>query len=531
VALYRPGPMENIPSYIARKHGKEKPDYLHDWLKPVLEETYGVIIYQEQVMEIAKVLAGYSLGDADLLRRAMGKKIKAEMDKQRGRFVEGAARNDIAPKKANELFDLIDKFAGYGFNKSHAAAYALLAYQTGWLKAHYPHEFYAASMCFDMHQTDKLNVFVDDMRRAKIELLPPDVNASQAEFGVEPTEHGHAVRYALAGLKNVGEKAMQGLVAARERGGRFESLADFANRIDPALLNKRSLENLAAAGALDCFDANRAALYHAAEAVLASAGTALRNRESGQSALFGDDQPDQQAVRIDRLQRWSRAEAMLMEKEAFGFFFAAHPVAQYDAILRARAVRSYGDLFADLQIEPGQRRGVTLAALVEGAQKRRSRRGSEFVIVDLSDQSGQYSASCFEPEMVKPLLQWAEDSACVLIQGEFDRRSAEDEPRLAIRSAQPLDTLSGSAPMRLSLSVTRPDAFGALSGLLQARGGGRGEVHARVTLEHARPGETAELSLGRNFRLDGELVEHLEAIEGLEQISLQAISGRLHLVK
>ena len=234
VSLYRPGPMDNIPMFGARKNGREPISYPHPLLEEVLKETYGIFVYQEQVMEAAKVLAGFSLGEADLLRRAMGKKIKSEMDAQRAGFVAGCATvNRIPAAKANELFDLIDKFAGYGFNKSHAAAYALVAYQTAWLKTHYPIEFYAASMCFDIHVTDKLAIFADDMRRRGDAILPPSINASQAEFSVESDGDGHAVRYALGALKGVGEKAMEQLVDERGLNGPFASLDDFAARIDP----------------------------------------------------------------------------------------------------------------------------------------------------------------------------------------------------------------------------------------------------------------------------------------------------------
>ena len=238
VSLYRPGPMDNIPLFGDRKNGRQAIAYPHPMLEEVLKETYGIFVYQEQVMQAAQVLAGYSLGEADLLRRAMGKKIQSEMDAQRSHFIEGAAKNNIDRAKANELFDLIDKFAGYGFNKSHAAAYALVAYHTAWLKAHHPAEFFAASMSFDIHQTDKLALFVEDIRRSGIECLPPDLNASEAAFSVEEGK----VRYALGALKGVGEKAMEALVAERDASGPFKSLDDFAERIDPKrpILSMRS---------------------------------------------------------------------------------------------------------------------------------------------------------------------------------------------------------------------------------------------------------------------------------------------------
>src|SRR5438067_3990393 len=283
VALYRPGPMDNIPMFGDRKNGRAAIEYPHPLLETILAETYGIFVYQEQVMQAAQLLAGYSLGEADLLRRAMGKKIKSEMDAQRARFVEGCARNDIPGPKANELFDTIDKFAGYGFNKSHAAGYALVAYQTAWLKAHHPAEFYAASMSFDMALTDKLAVFVDDMRRGTVECLPPDINASNAHFTVE---HG-AVRYAIGALKGVGERAMEALVEERERGGPFTSIEDFAARIDPRLLNRRQLESLAGAGAFDALNPNRAAVFEGAETILAHAASAFEQKTSGQAGRFG----------------------------------------------------------------------------------------------------------------------------------------------------------------------------------------------------------------------------------------------------
>src|SRR5438067_3269656 len=283
VALYRPGPMDNIPLFGDRKNGRVPIEYPHPLLETILAETYGIFVYQEQVMQAAQLLAGYSLGSADLLRRAMGKKIKSEMDAQRARFVEGCARNDIPGPKANELFDTIDKFAGYGFNKSHAAGYALVAYQTAWLKAHHPAEFYAASMSFDMAQTDRLAAFVEDMRRGTVECLPPDINASNAHFTVE----NGAVRYALGALKGVGERAMEALVEERELGGPFTSIEDFAARINPRLLNRRQLESLAGAGAFDALNPNRAAVFDGAETILAHAASAFEQKTSGQAGRFG----------------------------------------------------------------------------------------------------------------------------------------------------------------------------------------------------------------------------------------------------
>ena len=299
VSLYRPGPMDNIPLFGKRKNGEAEIEYPHPKLAELLVETYGIFVYQEQVMQAAQILAGYSLGDADLLRRAMGKKIQAEMDAQRARFIEGCREvSGIAQREASVLFDLIDKFAGYGFNKSHAAAYALLSYQTAWLKTHYPHEFFAASMCYDMHNSDKLAVFVDDARRGGVLLLPPDINRSEAEFTVEQTDEGHAVRYALAGIRNVGEKAMAQVVAEREAHGPFADLADVFRRMPAGAMNRRQLESLAGAGAFDSLEPNRARVLANADVLLAAADAAAREKTSGQVGLFGGEEHVEPSLRL-----------------------------------------------------------------------------------------------------------------------------------------------------------------------------------------------------------------------------------------
>ena len=527
VSLYRPGPMDNIPSFGARKNGKEEIAYPHPLLKDILSETYGIIVYQEQVMQAAQVLAGYSLGDADLLRRAMGKKIQAEMDKQRTRFVEGAAKNNIDNTKANQLFDLIDKFAGYGFNKSHAAAYALLAYQTAWFKTHYPHEFFAASMCFDMHQTDKLNIFVDDMRKLDIACEPPCINRSQAEYSVESNDGGYAVRYALAGLKNVGEKAMSQIVAERDENGWFTSLDDMANRIDPSMLNKRALENLSAAGAFDSINKDRAAIHASADVILAVAADAHSSRISGQGGLFGgEDDNAGQTMRIVSDANWSLGERMNHERDAFGFYFAAHPVEQYHAIANANGARTNAAIMESTG-QIGSRRPAVMAALVESVQRRQTKRGKDFIMADLSDQSGQFSASCFETHMIEPMVDFAKESACVLLNVELDSPSEDEPPRITIKSAQALEGIKGSSKMRLDLDVSDESAFPQLAMAMETQGEGRGDVYARLIVD----GEAAaQLRLCSGFNLDAEFADGLQDIEGLANIAL-SVDKRLHAVK
>nr|WP_137678256.1 DNA polymerase III subunit alpha [Parerythrobacter lutipelagi] len=526
VSLYRPGPMDNIPLFGKRKAGEVPIEYPHPKLAEILEETYGIFVYQEQVMQAAQILAGYSLGDADLLRRAMGKKNQAEMDKQRARFIEGCAANSgIEAKKASELFDLIDKFAGYGFNKSHAAAYALLAYQTAWLKAHYPEEFYAASMCFDMHQSEKLALFVDDARRHGIEVAPPDVNRSVAEFSVERTDDGYAVRYALAGIRNVGEKAMEALVAEREAHGWFENLQEFFERLPKGSMNSRQLEGLICAGALDRLEPNRARLFKNADLLLAVAESAARERESGQGGLFGGEEASTDTLRLKETEEWSRADKMAKERENFGFYFSAHPVQQHWQVASANGARTYQSLM-ESGAPPGGRQPAVMAAMVEKVNRGKTRKGKDFVRADFSDQTGQFSAACFEESLVEKFTQWAEDSTSILLNVELDSPSPDEPPRITVRGARPLEEVKGGSRMLLSLEVHDPAALHDLKLALVSGTPGHGEVLVRL-----RTGADPEpqLRLGRDFALDGELAERLALVEGLEKVSLTTRRGTTHL--
>jgi DNA polymerase-3 subunit alpha len=528
VSLYRPGPMDNIPMFGARKNGREEIEYPHPLLEPVLKETYGIFVYQEQVMEAAKVLAGFSLGEADLLRRAMGKKIKSEMDAQRAGFVAGCERvNSIPGGKANELFDLIDKFAGYGFNKSHAAAYALIAYQTAWLKAHHPVIFYAASMCFDIHQTDKLAIFTDDMRRMEVLCLPPSINASEAEFSVEEAGEGLAVRYALGALKGVGEKAMEQLVEERRQGGRFESLEDFAERVDPRLLNRRQIESLAGGGAFDPLDSNRAAVFAAAETILAHAASAADARESGQGGLFGGGESNVVPIRMPVAATWSLAQRMVAEKESFGFYFSAHPVDRYRHLAEAHGAKSYA-AWASLPAPPdGGRTGAVMAGMVEEARWRTSARGRRYLMATMSDSSGQFVATVFDDDASAQVEAAAKSGACALLNVEFDRRPGEEAPRVTIRSLQLFDNLSKRARLQLEVEVDRVEAIARLAAAVAQDRGSQGELRLRVKLDRGE----AELVLGRDFRLDAELAARLERIEGVTAVRLSvAPQPRLALV-
>lgn len=529
VSLYRPGPMDNIPLFGDRKNGRVAIEYPHALLSDILSETYGVFVYQEQVMQAAQVLGGYSLGGADLLRRAMGKKIKSEMDAQRETFVKGCAEHHQIPgAKANELFDLIDKFAGYGFNKSHAAAYALLAYQTAWLKAHYPADFFAASMSYDISNTDKLGIFADDMRRMAVVCLPPCLNTSLADFSVEPIGEGQlAVRYALGALKGVGEGAMETLCAVRGDGGAFVSVDDFADRIGARLLNRRQIESLSGSGAFDAIEPRRAAVFLAAETILAVANQADDARTSGQGGLFGGDDVASAAVQLPTSASWSMADRMAQEKEAFGFYFSAHPVDRYRHLAEIHNARSFGAICALPAPVDGSRTGAVMAALVEDVRWRTSARGRRYAMATLSDASGQYVASCFEDGVSAEMEEAGKAGACGLITVELDRKPGEEMPRVTLKRFQPFEAMAVDTRLKIEVSISNEATLAALATLLGGSHGGRGELIANLAID----GGNARVRLGRDFTLDAEIAARIEDLPGVDKIKLSAAEPpRLALV-
>jgi DNA polymerase III subunit alpha len=514
VALYRPGPMDNIGTFGARKNGKEAITYPHPLLEPILKETYGVIVYQEQVMQAAQILADYSLGEADLLRRAMGKKIQSEMDAQRSRFVEGAARIDIDARKADELFNLIDKFAGYGFNKSHAAAYAVLSYQTAWLKVHYPHEFYAATMSYDQHDTDKLNTYVDDMRRLGHKLLPPCIHASAAEFSVEAVGEELNVRYALGALKGVGVAAMRELVALVQTDGTFTSLEDFATRLGDVKLNRKQIESLAAAGAFDTLGIERHKIYLGAEAILAAAASAQNTRTSGQHALFGDTHAVS-SIPMPADNIWAVSQRMKEEKEAFGFYFSAHPLDKYKAVALTHGVRSFAQL-AELKVEKGARSSATVLALAEGLQWRTSAKGRRYLILKCSDTSGQFEASCFDEAVSAELEKFVVQNASALLTLELDRQGPDDPLRLTIKSAKAAESLVANTHHNVIIEVSAPEALAELADILRGEQG-----HSTLVLQLERQGGKLErLELGANFSFTQAIIEAMRKLEGVVRFEI-----------
>lgn len=433
-ALYRPGPMDNIPTYIDCKHGRKDPDYLHPMLEDVLKETYGVIIYQEQVQKIAQIMSGYTLGAADVLRRAMGKKIKAEMDAQREIFVKGAKDNGVDEKHSGGIFDLVAKFAGYGFNKSHAAAYAVIAYQTAYLKANYPVEFLAASMAYDMHTTDKLNIFRQEIEKLGFNVLPPDINRSQVSFDVEQDGDMLCVRYALAAIKNVGDQAMKAIVAEREENGPYKDIFDLAQRVDASVMNRRQLEHLIMAGAFDSLDNNRRQLFESAELVLSINNNATRDRESNQINLFGDE-PAAQQNHLKPCDDWELLDRLNYEFGAIGFYLSAHPLEGYGGLLKQAGVASISALAGRLGDKYST---VKLAGIVTGKKVKMSPKG-KFAFVQLSDASGIVEISVFDEKLLSASAELLETGSMVFINAEG--KMEDGGPRLIAQSITPLDSV------------------------------------------------------------------------------------------
>ncbi|MBV8889944.1 MAG: DNA polymerase III subunit alpha [Alphaproteobacteria bacterium] len=511
-ALYRPGPMDSIPNYIKCKNGEEEVRYPHPMLEPILKDTFGVFTYQEQVMQAAQVMADYSLGSADLLRRAMGKKIRSEMEAQRATFVSGAAKKGIGDDQANFVFDLMEKFSGYGFNKSHSAPYALVAYQTAYLKANYPVEFLAASMTLDIGNTDKLNQFRQEAGRLGIVLLPPNVNRSEVAFAVEtdPRTGSSAIRYALAAVKGVGAQAMTELVAERRARGPFRDLFDFARRIDARSFNRRQFESLIKAGAFECLNPNRAQSFAAAELLLRHASRAAEERESRQENLFAAiDSGFAARPSLPLVQDWPPVERLQNEFDAIGFYLSAHPLDPYGKSLERAGILRFADLPAALAGNAATR--FKLAGIVVGRKERTSARGNRFAFVQMSDTSGLFEVTLFSEVLgqARALL----DSGRPLVV-TVDVRSEEDSLRLTAQKIEPLDDVVAHAAAGLRVFVGEPDALSGLKSLIGREAGGRG----RVTVVLDLPSREVEIAIPGGFRVDPRFRAAVKSLPGIVDV-------------
>ena len=506
-ALYRPGPMANIPDYCRRKHG-EAWECVHPELMSILGETYGIMVYQEQVMQIAQKMGGYSLGAADLLRRAMGKKIRAEMEQQREIFTTGARARGIPKAKAAEVFDLMAKFADYGFNKSHAAAYALVSYQTAWMKANHPVAFLAACMNLALANTDKIAALRQEAQRMDIKVLPPDINKSGPTFQVEVGEDGvQSIRYALAAVKKVGQAAMASLASVR--GGRpFKDLADLAARIDPKQLNKMQLENLARAGAFDGINRNRRQVFEAAETVLRRAQADAQEAESGQIGMFGGA-AEPATLRLPAVTDWPEMDRLGFEAEAVGFHLTAHPLDSYGPVLKRLGC------VPSSQLEPMALRGAKgarVAGCVVASKERSTRTGSRMAWIRLSDAGGSFEVTVFS-EVLNGSRDALKTGNAVLMGVELKLEG--DAVRVTATDCRSLEQAATEAGAGIRIWLDKTEAVPHIRALLAKEQKGRGQVTLVPRLDDA---QAVEITLPGRFAVGPRLAQALQVVEGVERV-------------
>ncbi len=516
VALYRPGPMENIPTYCEVKNGLKELESIHPLIDHILEETQGIIVYQEQVMQIAQLMAGYSLGGADLLRRAMGKKIAEEMAKERPKFEKGAMENGVDKKKASEVFDLLEKFANYGFNKSHAAAYAVVSYQTAWLKANHPVEFMAGVMNCDIHLTDKLGVYFEEVRkRLELPWVPPCVNRSGATFIVADG----ALVYALGALKNVGVEAMKLIVEGRRVQGHdrpFTTVFDLARRVDLKRVGKRPLEMLVRSGAFDALDPNRRRVWGALDALVNYSAAIHEQKASNQVSLFGEAGDDLPEPRILPCDDWLPAERLGEEFKAVGFYLSGHPLDDYMAPLKRKGVLTLDELMAKAENGPLV---AKLAGVVAGRQERKSARGNRFAFAQMSDTTGAYEVTLFS-DTLDTAREHLEVGSKVVITVEATMES--DQLKLLGRAVAPIDTaVADAGSMGLRVFINDAAAIAAVSDVLEgarkaARNAARGPVQLCL-MDPGLPGEV-EVDLGREFPVTPLIKGAIRSLGGVMEV-------------
>lgn len=506
VALYRPGPMDNIPSYIRRKKGEEKIDYLHPLLEPILKETHGIMIYQEQVMQAAQVLAGYTLGAADLLRRAMGKKIKSEMDKQRGVFIEGCGKtNNIDQQLAGTIFDVMEKFASYGFNKSHAAAYAVLSYQTAYLKAHYTAEFLAASMSFEMANFDKLAAFKEEAVSLGINVLPPDVNSSEAMFSAP----NGSIRYALAAVKNVGESAVKVLVDERKKNGPYLDVYDFVSRLAGDIPNRRGLEMLIQAGAFDSIHPSRSELFENIDMILRYGANLAADRRGGQESLFGDSHGSDASFKLRKAGVWNNLERITREAESLGFYLTAHPMDMYEKYLKRMRVDKIADLEKKYDGE-----GAKLAGMITSSSEKISKKGKRYAMAEISDTTSSTRVTFFRDEAIAAFRSVVGEEKPVIVMAEV--KSDGGDTSLFGTSVSLIENEIKKTNREIIITIDGAAAAGLVKEILDADEKGSTKVTLMLKVEE---GKFAEITLPVSYKIMPEVIETISRTPGVLELT------------
>ena len=501
VALYRPGPMDNIPKYIACKKGDDKPDYMDDSLEKILKETYGVIIYQEQVMQTAQILSNYSLGEADILRRAMGKKIKSEMDAQKERFISGAIKNGINEKKADYIFEQVAVFAGYGFNKSHAAAYALIAYQTAYLKTHFPEFFITASMSLEKDNTDKLSVFVNDAKKMGIKILPPDINKSKMDFDVEEND----IRYGLGAIKNTSQKDMIQINDEVHQNGNFKDLYDFAQRLDASVLSKKNLEFLAYSGTFDAIENNRNKVYQSINILSSISNAAMEKNSNNQDYLFDDEFENFSHIPLPEVDNWTNSESLEKEFTAIGFYLSGHPLNEYEQIIKDKKIKYYSDINSS-------ETKYKIAGTISYVKERKSQRGRNFAFVGITDENNQFEITLFSDVLFK-VRNFLIPGLSIIAEVETQRN--DNNLRLLTIDLFPLEELMKKNINVLKVYVNNPETILKIRDRVEDKG------NSKILVQILMNGEDkyqTELKLGNNFIVNPSIKASIKEIEGVLKI-------------
>ncbi len=515
VALFRPGPLQSgmVDDFINRKHGRARVEYPHPDLEPILKPTYGIILYQEQVMQIAQVLAGYSLGAADLLRRAMGKKKPEEMAKQREIFTTGALERGVDEKTASHIFDLMEKFAGYGFNKSHSAAYALVSYQTAWLKAHYPAAFMAAVISSDMDNTDKVVTFIDECRDLGLTIAPPDVNNCQYRFTATDDE---SILYGLGAVKGVGEAAIEAVIESREKDGEFKDLFDFCRRVDPRKVNRRVIEALIRSGAMDPLGPNRATLMAALPDAMRVAEQYLRDTAAGQDDLFGIATPASGTTEYRQIREWDEEERLRGEKETLGLYLTGHPIERYLPELKQFVSSRIVD------IKPTRNQIITVAGLIVAINTRNSKRGGKLAFVTLDDRSGRIELVVF-PEDYERHHDLLLKDRLLIVEGDVTIDDYSGGYRVSAREIYDIEQARSRFARRLIVSMEQRQAGnGFVASLAETLEPFR-EGSCPVAIEYHRSGAHAVVALGDSWKVrPADLLLHrLAELAGEDRVRLE----------
>ena len=511
VSLYRPGPMENIPSYINRKHGNEKIIYMHPDLEEVLKETYGIFIYQEQVLRAAQVLADFSLGSADILRRAMGKKDHDEMLQQKNSFLEGSSKNGIKKENANEIFDQISAFAGYGFNKSHAAAYALIAYQTAWIKCNFPHEFFASMMSVEFNNSEKLSVFFHDLKKTHIILEPPCINQSKNYFSIEITkDKKEFIRYSLSSLKNVGNEVVIKIVEIRNEKGIFKNIDDFLIKVPYNLLGKKAFESLIKAGAFDCLDSNRNKLFNSIDVMLNYSQSIQKDKIANQDNLFNNINSDELLIDIPNVLDWSFIEKLNNEFTSLGMYLSSHPLNNFSIVLKTLNIINSSELLE--QFQKGTKKNIQLCGLIFKVQKRQSSRG-KWAVIELNDLGGNCEVILYS-DILNKFESLLDEKKPILIDAEI-KNEVNQGLRIIAKRLRRFDECIANAKFNLTLSITDLSCIKYIKSSTEKLKSGPSFIY----LEFLVDGSFVNIKIKENIKFTQEFLNTISIIKGIKSIN------------